>query len=193
MKNLALVGLVLSLAACPGPGEGGSSIIGTWDEIPGPTTEGDEPGSAVFRDDGTFEIDDEGEIEVGTFEEVDGTLILTNDVGDVQELPYATDGSRFTPLGLRRVGGGGDGFVGQWLAVGTRNGEESGMELLLGDDNRFTLDVAEESQLSGSWREQAGELITTLEFVDGDGETLTLDLPWYSISGTVSILGYERR
>jgi hypothetical protein len=140
---------------------------------------------AEFRDDGTYAID-EGEVpETGTFEEVDDTLILTTDDGTVQELPYATDGSRFTPIGLRHISGG-TGFAGQWFAEGHTNGEPGGMELLLGEDNRFTLEVGEQEPLTGSWRDDGGELITTLEFVNDQGETIPFDLPWHSIAGTVS-------
>lgn len=191
MKNLALLGLVLSLAACPGPGTGGTSLVGTWDELVNPIS-GDEPGVAEFHDDGTYAID-EGEVpETGTFEEIGDTLILTTDDGTVQELPYATDGSRFTPIGLRHVSGGA-GFAGQWFAEGLTNGEPGGMELLLGEDNRFTLEVGEQEPLTGSWRDDGGELITTLEFVNDQGETIPFDLPWHSIAGTVSIIAYERR
>lgn len=191
MKNLALLGLVLSLAACPGPGEGGTRLVGTWDELVNPIS-ADEPGLATFRDDGTFEIDEGGELQTGTFEESGDTLILTSDAGNVQELPYAIDGSRFTPIGLRHIGGGA-GFAGQWLAEGLDNGEPAGMELVLGADDRLTLDVGEQETLTGSWREDSGELITTLEFVDENGQTIPFDLPWHSIAGTVSIIAYERR
>lgn len=191
MKNLVLLGLVLSLAACPGPGEGGSRLVGTWDEVLSPISD-DEPSYAVFRDDGTFELDTDGEFQIGTFEETDDTLILTDDTGNVEELPYATDGTLFTPIGLRRISGGA-GFAGQWLAEATTNGESSTMELVLGDDSRFTLVIGEQDELTGSWSEDDGELVTTLEVLDSNGQVLTSDLPWQSIDGTVSILAYERR
>jgi hypothetical protein len=191
MKNLALLGLVLSLAACPGPGEGGTSLVGTWEELPSPTSEGDVPGVATFRDDGTFEIDEDGELQTGTFEETADTLILTNDTGTVEELPYAIDGQRFTPIGLRHLSGA--GFAGEWLAEGLSDGEPTAMQLVLGEDSRFTLDIGDQDTLTGSWREDAGELITTLEVIDNDGQVLTFELPWHSIDGTVSVIAYERR
>lgn len=191
MKHLALLGLAAFLTGCPDPGgEGGSRLIGTWDEIVSPISD-DPPGSATFRADGTYEVI-EDEVETGTFEEAGDTLILTTAGGSIQELPYATDGQRFTPIGFRRATESA-GFAGEWRAEGTSNGEPQQMTLVLEADSSFALDIGEDQPLTGVWRDDDGELITTLQIPDDSGQVLGFDLPWHSIDGAVSMFGYERR
>jgi hypothetical protein len=190
MQHLTLVVAALALTGCPGPGEGGSSLIGTWDELPAPTSN-DPPGSATFRADGTFDIVDD-EPRTGTFVESDGVLIVTSDTGEIEELPYAVDGDLFTPIGLRHVGGG-VGFAGEWRADGTNNGQPTSMQLVLASDNTFQLTVGDTDSFSGIWRDNGGDLITTLQMPDSNGHTLSVDLPWHSIDDAVSLLAYERR
>lgn len=188
---LALLGLAVLVTGCPDPGgQGGSRLIGTWDELASPLS--DEPlGSATFRADGTYEVI-EDEVETGTFEEVGDTLILTTDGGSIQELPYATDGQRFTPIGFRRAASGA-GFAGEWVAEGTSDGEVQGMTLVLAADRSFTFDVGDDQPLTGVWREDGGALVTTLQFQDESGDLLGFDLPWHSIDDAVSMFAYERR
>jgi hypothetical protein len=190
MQNLALVGIAaLFLTGCP-EGEGGSRLVGTWDELVSPISN-DSPGSATFRGDGTYEVI-EDEIETGTFEEAGDTLILTKDSGSVQELPYAIDGQRFTPIGFRRAAAD-TGFAGEWRAEGTSDGEPQVMRLVLQTDSSFELHIGEDAPVTGIWRDDDGELVTTLQFQDDNGDLMGFDLPWHSIDDAVSMFAYERR
>jgi hypothetical protein len=190
MRHLTLIGIAaLALTGCPDPGgEGGSLLIGTWDELPSFAGD-DEGGSVTFRADGTFEVIDDEPVS-GTFEADATTLILTTDEG-VEELPYATDGELFTPMALRRVNDGA-GFAGEWRAEGLSNGEPQAIELVLASDSTFQLDLGDDL-LTGSWREVGGALITTLEIPDNDGNIIPFDMPWHSIEDAVSLFAYERR
>lgn len=185
MKHLPFV--LLAFTGCSSPGDEeqtGSKIIGIWDELTSAMQS--DPGVTTFRDDGTYEIDGENKFDVGTYVEEGLTLILTREDGTTAELPYASNGLLYTPIGLRRVGGGTE-LQGEWRAEGTNAGNQQRVVLQLAADETYNLEI-DNAHFSGPWRVENGELITTFEFPP-EGT----DMQWHAIDDTISFITYERR
>ncbi len=197
MKLTCLSTIVLSaiaLTGCPDthpdPLPNEEALIGTWEEEVSQFDE-DPPGQLTFRADGTFEQIDEDLI-TGTFTADATTLFMTTDTGSEREAPYAIQGNRLTPIALRRATPAAS-FTGTWRAEGLDDGEPVVMSLELGADASMRLSLGTDILATGTWRDDGGALITTMEIQDDGGQIIPVDLPWHSIADAVSLFVYTRQ
>ena len=194
MKLTCLSTIVLSaiaLTGCPDthpdPLPNEEALIGSWEEVL-QELDDDPPEQITFRADGTFEQIDE-DIRTGTYTADATTLFMTTDTGSEQEVPYAIQGNRMTPIAFRRATPAAS-FTGTWRAEGTDDGEPVVMSLELGADDSMRLSIGTDILMSGTWRDDGGSLITTMEIPDDSGQIIPVDLPWHSVADAVSLFVY---
>lgn len=193
MTHTKFVGVAIAavaLAGCPDmEGSGGSNpalLTGTWEVN---VTDPEDADIVTFNSDGTYVLENDGEITQGTFRADASTLTLTESNGDIGEYPYVVDGDQLLLIGLRRVLTGTD-FVGDWHADGFEDNLEQSIDLSIRADTtmRFAFNGTEGSLVfEGTWREDAGELVTEFLF---DG--LPVELEWASVRGAIGFPLYER-
>jgi hypothetical protein len=192
MKQFLLgVLAAVALTGCPDPGEGEggndpAALVGSWSQVADP---GEDAELITFGADGTYELDGPEGAEAGTYTANASVLVLTDDNGQRDEMPYVVEGDQMLGIGLSCLGSC-DGFIGEWHADGLEDGDSVSIGITVRADNTATLEAPSDSgplEIAGTWRLEGAALVTTMSF---GGQTV--DIVWHSLRDRIGAPLYER-
>lgn len=168
MRLLPILPIVF-LAGCPGPSS--DDLVGTWQQVQTANDDPSERETLTINDDGTYSrADTATTLDTGTYD-VDGDRVTIHadafgEHHDIEE-GFVVIGDQLA-VGTLTPDGSVDGLVGSWHGDLHQDGGTTTLDFDLHADGSldYHANSTEDGELtlSGTWRDEAGDLILTVTY-----------------------------